>query len=125
MSIPRSAKPLVLVVEDEPLVRFEVADTLDRVGFAVLEASDAAEALGLIERHPNIIVLFTDIDMPGDIDGLLLADMVRQRHPQIKIAITSGHNKARVAAADLPGVFFPKPYDTSVLADRLLALTAA
>lgn len=125
MSIPRSAKPLVLVVEDEPLVRLEVADSLDRAGFAVLEAGDAAQALDQLDRHANISILFTDIDMPGDIDGLLLADMVRNRYPHIKIAITSGHNRARIAAADLPGVFFPKPYDARSLADRLLQLTAA
>lgn len=125
MSIPRSAKPLVLVVEDEPLVRMEVADSLDRAGFAVLQAGDAAQALSLLDQHAGITILFTDIDMPGDIDGLRLADMVRQRHPRIKIAITSGHNTARIAAANLPGPFFPKPYDARSLADRLRAMIAA
>ncbi|MBB3543830.1 response regulator [Rhizobium sp. BK399] len=67
----------VLVVEDEPLLRLAIVANLQDEGFTVLEASGAAAAIGIIENHPEITLLFTDIDMPGTMDGLLLAAFVR------------------------------------------------
>lgn len=103
----------VLVVEDEVIIRLFISDELAELGFEVFEASNAREAIEVLNQHPEIHVLFTDIDMPGDVDGLQLAQLVRTRWPPIKIIVTSG--KHSYAHADLPveGRFIPKPYEPS------------
>lgn len=105
-----TAEISVLVVEDEFLVRMDVADQLRDEGYKVFEAKNADEAVRLLETEPSIQILFTDIDMPGSMDGLKLAAAVRDRWPPVKIVITSGHRQ--VDAADIPdgSVFYPKPY---------------
>ena len=80
----------VLVVENEALVRLEVADRLARLGLLVLVASDADEAIVLLDAHPEIDVLFTDIRMPGSMDGVRLAHHVRNRWPPVRIIVASG-----------------------------------
>lgn len=109
----------VLVVEDEPLVRMDIVDFLERDGFDVAEAGNADEAVAMLELNPRIRILFTDIDMPGSMDGLKLAAAVRDRWPPVQIVVTSGH--MMVDVADLPdgGVFFSKPYQARVVADAL------
>ncbi len=105
-----TAQPvMVLVVEDEALLLFSIAEDLRAEGFEALEASNADEAVRLIEANPRIEFLFTDIDMPGSMDGLKLAAAVRNRWPPIKIIVTSG--KAKPRDEDLPdGIFVSKPY---------------
>jgi DNA-binding NtrC family response regulator len=109
----------VLVVEDEPLIRMDIADHLRRHGFEVIEAGNAGEALDLLAANPNIHVMFTDIDMPGTMDGLKLAAAVRDRWPPIKIIVTSGHRT--VATAELPDAsrFFTKPYAGDAVASAM------
>ncbi|HEX2556411.1 MAG TPA: response regulator [Microvirga sp.] len=102
--------PVVLVVEDEPVVRMDAADTLEDAGFEVVEAATARAALALLEkRSGDVAALFTDVDMPGDMDGLELAGIVHHRWPHIAIVVTSG--VVRVAGS-LPsgGIFLAKPY---------------
>lgn len=82
---------MVIVVEDEPLLHLAIGADLEDEGFTVHKASGAAEAIGIIESHPEIALLFTDIDMPGTMDGLLLAAFVQDRWPPIKIIVTSWH----------------------------------
>jgi len=117
-------QPTVLVVEDEPLIRMTVADDLQVAGFRVLEAGSADEALRVLETHSSIRAIFTDIDMPGDLDGLKLAWIVRDRWPPIEIVITSGNRK--IALDDMPerSLVFPKPYAHQPLIDALTRLTA-
>ncbi len=79
----------ILIVEDEPRIRHDTVDFLDRAGFRTLEAANAAEALVLLET--NIVdMLFADTDMPGSMDGLGLVATVRSRWPSIRIIVTSG-----------------------------------
>ncbi len=113
----------VLVVEDEPLIRLSITDELTALGYEVYEAADAQEAIGQLTEHRNISVLFTDIDMPGDLDGLRLAALVRDRWPPIKIIVTSG--KHRLSCEDLPvkGRFIPKPYTPVSVSDVICDLT--
>ncbi|WP_405049301.1 MULTISPECIES: response regulator [unclassified Rhizobium] len=103
------SQPVVLVVEDEPFLRLSTVADLEDDGFIVLEASSADEAIEIIEGRPDIQVIFTDIDMPGSMDGLRLAAFVRDRWPPIKIIITSGNN---LPGASLPRdvPFMGKPY---------------
>ena len=108
----------ILVVEDEPLVRFDAVDLIEDAGFTVFDAGNAAEAVSLLEQH-HIDVLFTDIDMPGEMDGLDLARSVRKRWPEVAIIIVSGHTK--LARSDVPGYgqFFSKPYMRSAILKAL------
>lgn len=101
----------VLVVEDEALVRMGIVDQLEDAGFEVFEASNATEAIEQLITNDRISVMFTDVDMPGGVDGLKLAASVRDRWPPIRIIVTSGHRK--VDTADLPteARFMPKPYN--------------
>jgi CheY-like chemotaxis protein len=104
--------PAILVVEDEVLVRMEMVELVEESGFQVYEAGTADEAIRMMEAHPSIHVLITDIDMPGSMDGLKLSHYVRLRWPPVKIIVASSHIK--VAPGELPeqGVFLDKPYDT-------------
>lgn len=113
---PMAANIQVLVVEDEPLVLMEIADFLRDEGFVVFEAATADAAITVLENNAAISILFTDIDMPGSMDGLKLSAAVRNRWPPVKIVVTSGHRLVEIT--DLPdgGVFFSKPYDHSQIA---------
>lgn len=103
-------KPAVLVVEDEVLVRFELVDTLEEAGYLIHQASNAAEAISILEAHPEIRVVFTDIQMPGDMDGLALAHFVRKRWPPTIIVVSSG--RVQPGPGEMPDQvpFLAKPY---------------
>ncbi len=106
----------VLVVDDEPLIRMYAVDVLEDAGFRVVEAGGSEEALRILDTHPEINVLFTDINMPGSFDGLELARRVHTRRSDVQIIITSG--RERPAASDIPddGKFVAKPYDGAAIA---------
>jgi CheY-like chemotaxis protein len=114
----------VLLVEDEALVRMDIADQLTAEGYEVFEAASADSAIGVLETEPSIRILFTDIDMPGSMDGLELAAAVHQAWPPLKIAVTSGHHL--VGIADIPdgSVFHPKPYEHDIVVASFRALLA-
>jgi DNA-binding NtrC family response regulator len=107
-----TSKQVVLVVEDEPLLRMMAIDLVEDAGFEALEARDATEAVAILEARPDVRIMFTDVDMPGGIDGLKLAALVRDRWPPIKIIITSGHLRVRGDMIPAWTEFFPKPYNT-------------
>ena len=103
----------ILLVEDEPLIRMDIADHLLKHGFDVLEAGDADEAIVLLERHNTIRLIITDIDMPGSMDGLKLAAAVRDRWPPVKIIVVSGHRAVEITDIPDGSIFFSKPYSPS------------
>lgn len=103
----------VLVVEDDVLVRMDIVQSLEDDGFDVLEASNADEAIVLLTAHPEVRLMFTDIDMPGSMDGLKLATAVRDRWPPVNIIVTSGHRAMSTDTLPVVGRFFNKPYDPS------------
>ena len=105
----------VLVVEDEALLLFTIADDLRAAGFKVFEATNAPAAMRLIDAYGRMDVLFTDVDLPGGMDGLQLAGWLRGLAPQTRVIVTSGHVNLR--DGDLPegGSFIPKPYTTEQL----------
>lgn len=115
----------VLVVEDEALLLFSIADDLRDAGFNVFEALNADAAVVLLEKHSEISLLFTDVDMPGSMDGLKLSAAVRDRWPPVKILVTSG--KAQLSDRDLPSGsrFMPKPYQPDRVVSAMKALLAA
>jgi len=112
----------VLVVEDESLVRMDIVDALEERGFIVVEAENATKAIEVLLQHPDVQVMFTDIDMPGGVDGVKLAAMVRDRWPPIKIVYTSGYRKHADLELPVESRFFPKPYNPDRVADTLRAL---
>ena len=101
---------VVLVVEDEALLLFSIADELRDLGFNVLEARNADEALARLEAHEEIAVVFTDIDMPGSMDGLQLTALVDQRWPAKKVVVTSGKKLPDRSAMPAHVQFLSKPY---------------
>ncbi|NKB84561.1 response regulator [Agrobacterium sp. LC34] len=101
----------VIVVEDESLVRLDIVMSLEDEGFIVIEASNADEAIAHLNAHPEIRLMFTDIDMPGSMDGLKLAAAVRDRWPPVKIIVASGHRQLSDRLLPVEGKFFSKPYD--------------
>jgi CheY-like chemotaxis protein len=115
----------VLVVEDEYLVRTDTAASLEAEGFVVHEAANAAEAIHCLELHSEIRLIFTDVNMPGTMDGVALAHYVRGRWPPVKIIVTSGY--AKVRESDLPpgSLFVEKPYNPEQISDKMTALMAA
>lgn len=115
----------VLVVEDDALILIGICDELVAYGFRVFEASNARMAIEQLQLHPEIEVLFTDIDMPGDMDGLLLAKLVRGRWPPIKIIITSGMHSFTKDDLPVVGRFIPKPYDPLFIASAIHEVMAA
>jgi CheY-like chemotaxis protein len=110
MGLVEPRRPVVLIVEDELLLRMDAVDMIAGAGFEVVEAANADQAIDILESRRDITVVFTDIQMPGSMDGLKLARAVRGRWPPIKIVATSGH--LHVRETDLPegGRFLPKPY---------------
>ena len=107
--------PAILIVEDEVLVRMDLADTIRDAGFQTFEADGADEAIRLMEEHPEIQVLFTDVDMPGTMDGLKLAHYVRGRWPPVRIVITSGHLLLTPDLMPAESRFIAKPHQTTDL----------
>ena len=113
---------VVLVAEDETLVRLLANDMLSEAGYRVLEARDGQEALTIFEVHADVRALFTDVTMPN-LDGLSLAKIVSERWPQIGILLTSG----LVAPAELPNGarFISKPYEPETVHAEIQAIIAA
>ncbi len=109
--MPKSSR-IVLVVEDEPLIRLFLADALEDAGFAVLEAGSVLEAVGVLGLRNDVDVVFTDIDMPGGLNGIDLATMVTSVCPQIGIVVTSGRADSCRNELPVTASFLPKPYNT-------------
>jgi two-component system, response regulator PdtaR len=114
---------VILIVEDEFLIREDAAETVWKAGFEVIKAANADEAIAILEARADIHVVFTDIQMPGSMDGIKLARFVRNRWPPIKILATSGF--VRVGPDDLPpgSVFLAKPYSAPEVVATLRKLT--
>jgi CheY-like chemotaxis protein len=110
MALDHSTVPaVVLVVEDEMLLRMRAVDMVEDAGYTPVEAIDADEAVSILESRSDIALMFTDIQMPGSMDGLGLAHAVHERWPPIKIIIVSGN--LRRPEVDIPADsrFFGKP----------------
>ena len=112
-------RPVVLVVEDDFLIREYAVEVINEAGFEAIEAGNADEAIRILEGRSDIRIVFTDVHMPGSIDGLKLAHAIRGRWPPIKLIVTSG--QMTVLESDLPagGRFFSKPYQPSEIARAL------
>ena len=113
---------VVLVVEDEAIIRMGAMALVESAGFDVVEAKDADEAIRILEVRPDIRLVFTDIDMPGTMDGLKLSHFIRDRWPPVKLILASG--KAILDEASLPegARFFSKPYVERSISDMIVEM---
>jgi DNA-binding NtrC family response regulator len=111
-----------LLVEDEPMIRAIGMDALEEAGFEVIEAKDADEAVRILEGLGEVHVLFTDVRMPGSMNGLELAQLVHERWPAMKILVTSGDTWPTPSALPDDGHFLPKPYRLDALQDEVTSL---
>ncbi|WP_168073738.1 response regulator [Caulobacter sp. SSI4214] len=102
-------KPHALVVEDEVLVRALIADELRTAGCAVIEANSADQALDYLVAGGKVDLMFSDIQMPGSLNGLQLAERVRADFPTVPVILTSGND--HLNSETMPGRFIAKPYD--------------
>jgi CheY-like chemotaxis protein len=117
-------RAVILIVEDELLIRLNAVEMIEEA-FEVVEAASADEAIAVLEGRLDITVVFTDIQMPGSMDGLKLAAAVRHRWPPIKIVATSG--QVKLGPGDLPGGgrFLPKSYSPAEIMKTLHELIVA
>lgn len=114
----------LLVVDDEVLIRLTIADHLRECGFHVIEAANGEEAVRVLESGEPVDLVFSDIQMPGNIDGFALARWVRQNRPGTPVMLTSGYVRSAEIAHDLCEEIVAKPYDPNDLAGRLRRLLA-
>lgn len=115
-------KPVILVVEDEVVVRDMAVAIAEDAGLAVLSVATADEAIAILETRADVRLVFTDVQMPGSMDGLRLAHAVRDRWPPVEVIVTSA--LANIGLEDLPerGRFFAKPYDVVALSRAFLEM---
>ena len=118
--------PTILIVEDEVLVRALVASYLRECGFDVVEAANADEAIRVLEAGMRVDIVFSDVNMPGSMDGFGLAQWLRRERPGLKIILTSGAARTAKEAGELceHGPLLAKPYDHAELARHIRALLA-
>jgi two-component sensor histidine kinase len=119
ISNPTGPSPNVLVVEDEMVMRMRAVDIVEDAGFTPVEAVNADEALSILESRSDISLLFTDIQMPGSMDGLMLAHAVHKRWPSIKIILVSGQVKLSDADKPADSRFFGKPLEVTQMIAEL------
>ncbi|NMG38402.1 response regulator [Chelativorans sp. ZYF759] len=120
-----NGRAVVLVIEDNTIVRMGAVDLVLAAGYEALEARDADEAIRILESRSDIDLVFTDVQMPGTMDGIKLAHYIRDRWPPVKLIVASGNDI--LEESSLPGgsSFFPKPYDDSAITDAMARLLAS
>ncbi|QIK39375.1 response regulator [Pontivivens nitratireducens] len=124
MTVNTRKPPAVLIVEDEPLIRMDAIDIVEDAGFRTYEAASADAALLVMERVDDIAILFTDVDMPGSMNGLELAAHVRDTRPSVKILITSGIFNVDQSPLPNGSVVIQKPYAMGHVTRKLQEIAA-
>ena len=124
----RNGRSVILVVEDNFLIRLGAVDIVECAGYEAVEAEDAAAAILVLEARQDIDLVFTDVQMPGTMDGIKLSHYIRERWPPIKLMVASGNAVLNEGSLPAGGRFFSKPYSDIAIAAmmaRLLAEVAA
>ncbi|APH72567.1 response regulator [Aquibium oceanicum] len=119
-----NGKKVVLVVEDSPLIRMGAVDLVISAGYEALEARDADEAIRILESRADIDLVFTDVQMPGTMDGIKLSHYIRERWPPVKLLVASGNAILEESSLPTGSRFFSKPYDDHAIADAMARLMA-
>jgi two-component system, response regulator PdtaR len=114
--------PVLLVVDDEMLVRMNGVMILEDAGYEVIDAASADEAIELLQNAPDVRLVFSDVDMPGSMDGVALARIIHQRWPHIRLLLTSGNHRLANSALPDHGRFISKPYTGETVVDQVGSL---
>jgi two-component system, response regulator PdtaR len=122
MTNQQRPSPVVLVVDDEEILCSLAVALVEDAGFQAVEAANADQAMAILEKRPDITMLFTDVNMPGSMNGLKLAHAVRNRWPPIKILIVSGHVDLRGGDIPTHSRFFRKPYQPEMVISELVSM---
>ena len=118
------SEPVVLVVEDESIIRMQAVVIIEEAGYNVVEACNADEAIAILKTREDIGIVVTDIEMPGSMDGIKLARAIRDQWPPIELIITSGRYRVRINQLPPGAQFMPKPYTPNVLVTAIRRLDA-
>lgn len=121
----KNGKTVILVVEDSTIIRMGAVDLVRSAGYEALEAPDADEAIRILESRCDIALVFTDVQMPGTMDGIKLSHYIRNRWPPVKLIVASGN--AILQESNLPtgSRFFSKPYNDHLIADAIAHLLSS
>jgi CheY-like chemotaxis protein len=121
-SLSPACRRVVLVVEDQALIRMGAVDMVKSAGFEAVEAGNADEAIAILEAQPDIHLVFTDISMPGSMDGLRLANYIRNRWPPILLILASGRVSIDDETLPVGARFFSKPYSEAVVVETMASM---
>ena len=116
---------VVLVVEDSPIILMSALDLVETAGFEAVGAASADEAIAILEARTDICLVFTDVEMPGTIDGLKLAHYIRDRWPPIHLIVASGRSIPEESQLPVGSKFFPKPYDDNIIVQEITRMLVA
>jgi CheY-like chemotaxis protein len=120
-----NGKAVVLVVEDSTIIRMGAVDLALSAGYEVLEACDADEAIRILESRSNIDLVFTDVQMPGTMDGIKLSHYIRDRWPPVRLIVASGTAILEESSLPQGSRFFPKPYNDHAVADTMARMLSS
>ncbi len=120
-----NGKPVVLVVEDSAVIRMGAIGLVLDAGYEALEATNADEAIRILESRSDIDLVFTDVQMPGTMDGIKLAHYIRDRWPPVKLMVASGKEIVEESSLPKGSRFFSKPYNDHAIADAMARLLAS
>jgi CheY-like chemotaxis protein len=118
----KNGKAVVLVVEDSTIIRMGAVDLVLSAGYEALEARDADEAIRILESRNDVDLVFTDVQMPGTMDGIKLSHYIRDRWPPVRLIVASGEAILEESSLPTGSRFFSKPYDNHVIADAMAHL---
>jgi len=118
----KNGKAVVLVVEDSMIIRMGAVDLVLSAGYEALEARDADEAIRILESRDDVDLVFTDVQMPGTMDGIKLSHYIRDRWPPVRLIVASGEAILEESSLPTGSRFFSKPYDSHVITDAMAHL---
>lgn len=121
----KNGRAVVLVVDDNALIRMGAIDLVETAGYEALEAEDADAAIRIMESRVDIDLVFTDVQMPGTMDGIKLAHYIRNRWPPVKLIVASGQAILEESSLPTGSHFFSKPYIDHAITDAMARLLAA
>jgi CheY-like chemotaxis protein len=123
MTLPDTDTPSALLVDDDILIRMDAVEILEQAGFRVLDAEHGDAAFELLKvQHPEIVLLFTDVQMPGRLDGFALAHKVATSWPHISIVVASGHVSPGPGSMPVKARFIAKPFSAELVHSHLLEI---
>jgi CheY-like chemotaxis protein len=118
----KNGKAVVLIVEDSPIIRMGAVDLVLSAGYEALEACDAGEAIRILESRDDVDLVFTDVQMPGTMDGIKLSHYIRDRWLPVKLIVASGAAILEETGLPVGSRFFSKPYDHQAITDVMASM---